>query len=78
MCLKGEYCGWHNALMYQSGPTKWDSPGRVGRNQEQVEEKDDPEDEPVEDEPHPRDHMSNVRREDGCRYEGILPAFGAS
>jgi hypothetical protein len=53
--------------MYCSRPTKWDSPGRVGRNQEQVEQKDDRKDQPVERELYPCDRISNVRREDSCR-----------
>jgi hypothetical protein len=46
MYLKGEYSS--NMMNVLEWLTKWDSPGRLSRNQKHIEEKDDRKDEPVE------------------------------
>jgi hypothetical protein len=77
MYLEGEYNQRHDESV-DLGPTKWNGPRRVGRNQKQVEEKHHREDEPARIELHLRDYLSNVRREDGCCEKGIFRTFSTS
>jgi hypothetical protein len=77
MYLEGEYNRQQDESV-NLGPTKWNGPWRVGRNQKQVEEKHHREDEPAKIELHLRNYLSNVRREDGCCEKGILRTFSTS